>query len=130
VLDLLHEQATYLGRSRVTARSKTWLVIGDSRTFGGGIARLLREVDATGSVRSAAAACHISYRHSWNLIRSAEQHLKAPLIQPRSGGLGGGNSVLTPQGRYWLALYARLDAAVTECTNREFAMIRDQGPLP
>ena len=130
VLDLLCDQQARLAGSQIDVRSKTWLVIGGTRAFGGGIARLLREVEATGSLRSAAAVCRISYRHSWDLIQAAQQRLGTPLIEPRSGGVGGGSSVLTAHGRYWLGLYARLDAEVAEFADRRFVELRSEGAGP
>jgi molybdate transport system regulatory protein len=129
VLDLLCEQVSHLGRYQPDVRSKTWLVVGDVRVFGGGIADLLRRVNATGSLRVAASGCGISYRHAWNLLQTAQRRLGSTLVHPRVGGVGGGGSTLTESGQRWLALYTRLDAEVADFADRRFsALFTQAGP--
>lgn len=81
--------------------------------FGEGPCRLLRLVEETGSLRSAAAAMEMAYSKAIKLIKQAEAALGFPLTQRSVGGKDGGGSTLTPEGRAFLERYeAYRDACV------------------
>ncbi len=73
--------------------------------FGEGPARLLRGVEEYGSLRSAAMAMEMAYSKALRLVKQAEAALGYPLITRTTGGKDGGGSVLTPEGKIWLAKY-------------------------
>ena len=81
--------------------------------FGEGPCRLLRAVEETGSLRSAAASMDMAYTKALRLLKRAEQTLGFPLTQRSAGGKHGGGSCLTPQGKEWLERYeAYRDACI------------------
>lgn len=81
--------------------------------FGEGPCRLLRLVEETGSLRSAAASMGMAYSKALKLIKQAEKALGFPLTQRSAGGRDGGGSTLTPEGRDFLHKYeAYRDACV------------------
>jgi len=69
------------------------------------IAMLLQLVEETRSVRTACQRMQISYSTGWNIIRRLESQLTYPLIVRSQGGAGGGQSVLTGEGKRLLTLY-------------------------
>ena len=73
--------------------------------FGEGPCRLLRLVEETGSLRSAAASMGMAYSKALKLVKNAEAALGFPLTMRTTGGRDGGGSVLTPQGKEWLKKY-------------------------
>ena len=81
--------------------------------FGEGPARLLRGIEATGSLRAAAMAMSMAYTKALKLMKQAEEALGFPLTTRTTGGKDGGGSVLTPEGVRWLRQYeAYRDACV------------------
>lgn len=56
--------------------------------FGPGVASLLRLVERTGSLQTAAAEMQMSYSKAWKIIRKAEGELGFPLMERRVGGAG------------------------------------------
>ena len=81
--------------------------------FGEGPARLLRGVEAYGSLRSAAMSMEMAYTKALKLMKQAEAALGYPLITRTTGGKDGGGSVLTQEGKQWLFQYeAYRDACV------------------
>jgi molybdate transport system regulatory protein len=81
--------------------------------FGEGPARLLHGIEATGSLRSAAAEMGMAYSKAIKLIHNAEQALGIPLTARSVGGRDGGGSCLTPEGKEWLSRYEQYrDACV------------------
>ena len=83
----------------------TFLDDNDQKFFGEGPARLLRGVEATGSLRAAAMSMEMAYTKALKLIRNAENALGFALIRRTTGGKDGGGSCLTPEGKEWLARY-------------------------
>lgn len=81
--------------------------------FGEGPCRLLRGIEETGSLRSAAAGMGMAYTKALKLLRNAERALGFALTMRSAGGKDGGGSVLTPQGKEWLNAYeAYRDACI------------------
>jgi molybdate transport system regulatory protein len=77
--------------------------------LGPGKARLLEQVEATGSIRKAAAAMKMSYRRGWLLLKALEETFGAPLVATATGGKEGGGASLTPLGRSVVAEYRKLE---------------------
>lgn len=73
--------------------------------FGEGPCRLLRGVEATGSLRQAAEGMGMAYTKALKLLKNAETALGYPLTMRTAGGRAGGGSVLTPAGKEWLNRY-------------------------
>lgn len=83
----------------------TFLDDKDEKFFGEGPARLLRGVEAAGSLRAAAMSMDMAYTKALKLIRNAEDALGFPLIRRTTGGKDGGGSHLTEEGKEWLQRY-------------------------
>lgn len=83
--------------------------------FGEGPHQLLRLVEQTGSLRSAAAEMGMAYSKASRLVKQAEANLGFPLTTRSTGGRDGGGSVLTPEGKRWMKQYeAYRDACLRE----------------
>jgi molybdate transport system regulatory protein len=80
-----------------------------SESFGPGKARLLELIDEHGSIRSAAAAMSMSYRHAWLLLQTVEDTFGAPVISTATGGAKGGGAKLTELGRSLVAKYRAIE---------------------
>ena len=73
--------------------------------FGEGPARLLHEIEETGSLRAAAISMGMAYTKALKLIKNAEAALGFELILRVTGGKNGGGSQLTKEGKEWLERY-------------------------
>ena len=73
--------------------------------FDSRVAVLLTLIDETSSVRTACQRMQISYSSGWNLIRTLESQLKFSLILRSQGGIGGGMSILSEDGKKLLQLF-------------------------
>jgi len=100
---------------------RVWVTFGDELKFGDGRARLLALIDEHGSLRRAAEAFEMSYRHAWGYLRDLERAAgfkfveRAPGTGPRSG------MRLTPAGRQFVERYGRFRAGLDSAMRREFA---------
>ncbi len=93
----------------------TLLDDGGVKFFGEGPARLLHAVEATGSLRAAAASMDMAYTKALNILKNAESALGFPLTARAAGGAGGGGSRVTDEGRAFLLRYeAYRDACVAQ----------------
>lgn len=87
-------------------RFKLWLSSEDVRgVFGDGKWRLLQAIEKTGSLTKACKLLNISYRKAWGDLSKAESCLGIALLQKHRGGVKGGRTVLTAQGKKWAKSY-------------------------
>jgi molybdate transport repressor ModE-like protein len=105
----------------MNVRTKVWFTTGNRHAFGDGLARLLENVDRYGTLRRSATETGMSYRHAWNLIKNAETHLRKRLVVKYPGGVGGGRSELSRDGRRLLKAFHHLTRDVARYANSRFS---------
>jgi tungstate transport system substrate-binding protein len=66
---------------------------------------LLENIMLSGSISSAAVRMGASYRYCWGLLQEAEKTLGLVLVDKQVGGVAGGGTSLTSQGKELLAQY-------------------------
>ena len=98
---------------------------GGEKFFGEGPARLLRGIEKTGSLRAAAMSMDMAYTKALKLMKQAEKSLGFSLITRTTGGKTGGGSLLTPEGKQWLAQY---EAYRDACVKANQALYRQYFP--
>ncbi|GAB4204946.1 MAG: TOBE domain-containing protein [Tibeticola sp.] len=72
---------------------------------------VLRGIDASGSISSAARALGMSYKAAWQAVQTLSNLAGTPLVERTVGGSGGGGARLTEAARQLLALADALAAA-------------------
>lgn len=77
------------------------------KCFGPGIADLLRRVDRTRSLRSAAAEMNLAYSKAWRIVKETEAALGFKLLDSQTGGKHGGGAALTQEAHDMLARFDR-----------------------
>jgi len=126
VCDLLVDHKRFLSQAGPTVRTKVWFVVDGMHAFGSGLARLLESVDACGTLREAARVNRMSYRHAWDLIKNAEKHLGRALILPQAGGIGGGRTSLSLDGRNLLEAFRQLNRDVAAFAEKRCAALMNK----
>ncbi len=121
VCELMLAQKRYLFGSKPTVRSKIWFEAAGAHVFGSGLARLLENVNRSGTLQDAAKASGMSYRYAWNLIRMAENHFGKVLINRHAGGQCGGHSELSSDGLHMFDVFKQLNEQVAVFTDEKFA---------
>jgi molybdate transport system regulatory protein len=81
-----------------TTNGKLWLEINNVKVLGPGRVELLERIHASGSIRQAALQMEMSYKQAWEIIQTINAHFKQPIVISHSGGKGGGNAEVTPEG--------------------------------
>ena len=90
-----------------------------AEAFGPGKARLLELIEEQGSIRGAAAAMNMSYRHAWLLLQAVEDTFGAPVISTATGGAKGGGAKLTELGKTVLARYRTIETQAAHAAEGE-----------
>ena len=103
----------------------TFLNDDGEKFFGEGPARLLREIDKTGSLRAAAISMGMAYTKALKLMKQAEDTLGFSLITRTTGGKAGGGSILTSEGIRWLRQY---EAYRDDCMKANQELYRQHFP--
>ncbi len=94
--------------------------------FGDGKFRLLKAIESSGSLRSAAETLGISYRKAWGDLKKAERILGVHLIETKRGGLSGGGTVLTESGRRWVRAFERFRNNLETTARKDFRILIDE----
>ena len=103
------------------AQTKITLMADDGeKFFGEGPYRLLKGVEHTGSLHQAAQQMEMSYSKAIKIIKRAEEVIGFPLTNRATGGVSGGGSWLTEQGKEWAERYERYRNACVEANRRLF----------
>ena len=106
---------------KLKPRFKLWLSSeGVEGVFGDGKWRLLKEIDAKGSLKAACESLRISYRKAWGDLKKAQDALNVALVEKQRGGNVGGGTILTEQGKRWVEAYAKFRGDVEETVERGY----------
>jgi len=92
---------------------KIW-IDNNGKAFGEGPYQLLKRIETTGSLHQAAIEMKMSYRKAWTTLNNIEKKLGFPLIERKVGGIAGGGSQITDQGRSLMNHYEAFRAEVKE----------------
>ena len=106
---------------KLKAKFKLWLSTSDIEgVFGDGKWRLLQAIESTGSLTAASESLRISYRKAWGDLQKAQEALNRPLVEKHRGGIRGGQSVLTEQGKKWVKAYKSFRSDIEKATEKAY----------
>lgn len=71
--------------------------------------RLLKEIQACGSINQAAKNAQVSYKSAWDHLEAMNNISPKPLLERNIGGKNGGGTSLTPYAKRLLQLYDLLE---------------------
>ena len=91
---------------------KVWLD-NNGKAFGDGPYELLSRIEQTKSLIQAASQMGMSYSKAWRLIGAMEKRLGFLLIERKVGGVSGGGSRVTSQGKELMKRYHRFQKDVS-----------------
>jgi molybdate transport system regulatory protein len=106
---------------QLKTKFKLWLNSEEAEgVFGDGKWRMLKGIDTEGSLRAASQSLHISYRKAWGDLRKAEECLNVSLVEKRRGGIQGGQTALTEQGKKWVDAYTRFRGDIERAIEKAY----------
>ncbi|MCQ2540731.1 MAG: LysR family transcriptional regulator [Lachnospiraceae bacterium] len=98
----------------------------NEKFFGEGPCRLLRLVEETGSLNSAANVMGMAYTKALKILKNAEKALGFKLTIRSVGGKDGGGSMLTKEGKEWLSRYEEYRDACISANEELYAKYFDK----
>jgi len=99
-------------------RARIWFEDEEGHSLiGAGGARLLSEIDSTGSLKEAAKRAKMSYRYAFKRVDLMNERLGA-VVQMHHGGVEKGGARLTPLGKEVLAKYRIVEAEVERALSK------------
>jgi molybdate transport system regulatory protein len=108
----------------LTVHANLWIQAEDLVVLSRWRVRLLEAIEATGSIRAAAAQMQITYDLAWHRVDEMETALGAALVDRQRGGYKGGSAQLTALGRDLISRFnafsVRADACVVELFEETF----------
>lgn len=96
------------------ARGKIWVEKGGEAYMGWGRVMLLEHIGRLESIAAAARSMRMSYRNAWLEVETMNRLAPAPLVEKTTGGVGGGHTRLTEEGRKVITEYKELRARFQE----------------
>lgn len=109
---------------------KIWLETEDGENIlGDGKYKLLKAIEETGSLKAAIEKLGLTYRKTWDNLKRIEQKLGFPLINPTRGGLEGGCTTLTQEGKHIIAIFEKFHSEHDKLFHESANNIIGKNPL-
>jgi len=98
----------------VRVKMRIWVDKDGQEIIGSGIYNILKTLEETGSIASAARKLGYSYKFIWTYIKKLEDVLGVPLVESRRGGKERGVTELTEVGKLLLSYYESMSKDVEQ----------------
>jgi molybdate transport system regulatory protein len=95
--------------SDVKIKFRVWVEWNGNQIMGPGIYDILKAIEETGSIASAARRLGFSYKFIWTYLKKLEDILGVPLVESKRGGKERGKTELTEIGQLLLKYYEQLN---------------------
>ena len=95
-------------------RGRIWVEKDGELYMGWGRVMLLERIGKLGSIAEAARSMRLSYGNAWLWIEAMNRLAPSPLVEKTAGGVGGGRTRLTDEGRKAVCQYKDLRARLEE----------------
>lgn len=90
-------------------KSRIWIEAGDNVLVGEGRIKLLKAIDAEGSLSKAAKSIGMSYKKAWTLMDAVNRSAKEPVVTKKVGGQQGGGTIITPYGKKLITAFETIN---------------------
>jgi len=101
----------------------------DEAFLGEGRIGLLEAIGRCGSISRAAREVGISYKTAWDAVDAMNNAAEKPLVRRAAGGVGGGGTMLTEEGKETIRLYRVLEGEHQRFIGRLEGRLGDVGRL-
>jgi molybdate transport repressor ModE-like protein len=102
---------------------KFWLELENRHVFGEGTYKILKKIQEHGTLKGAATALGMSYRHAWGILKKSEQRIGTPILTTHKGGKhGGGGTELTLTARHLMEQYLTIKGSL-QATDKAYEFV-------
>ena len=103
---------------RVNLTFKLWISVDNEPVVGPGGLAILEAIEKHGSIAKASKSIGMSYRFIWGYLRRVEDLLGLKIAIKKRGGVKGGGTMLTHEGKLIVSFYKRANQELkTICEN-------------
>ena len=110
----------WFGKKASKVKSRIWIEVDGTPFLGNGRIQLLKAVNQTHSMSSAAKSLNMSYKKAWRLLNEINASAKEPVLDKKIGGKDGGGTHLTPYGEELIVRFENLNSACIAFLETEF----------
>ncbi len=96
----------------VKVKSRIWVDKDGQEILSPGVYNILKAIEETNSIASAAKKVGYSYKFVWTYIKKLEDALGVPLVESKRGGRERGSTELTEVGKLLVKYYEELQSEV------------------
>ena len=96
--------------TELSIRNRLWLMKDGRSYLGEGRVALLKAIIEHGSMSAAARSMNMSYKKAWESIDAMNSLSDQPLVTRKTGGSGGGGTLVTEAGKRAIVLFERIQA--------------------
>ncbi|MCU0510281.1 MAG: LysR family transcriptional regulator [Anaerolineae bacterium] len=121
------EQAASDSIPRLVIHSNLWAEVGGQVVLSPWRVKLLEAIEATGSIRAAAASMNVTYDLAWHRIDEMETALGAGLVDRQRGGPKGGCANLTSLGCELVARFKLFEEHAESLVGERFREVFGEG---
>ena len=86
----------------------------DEYIFGKGVVTLMQKIEELGSMNAACKDMNMSTSKAWKILHRAQEDLGVTLIKGEIGGVHGGRSVLTTEGKELLKRFNKMNEEIQQ----------------
>jgi molybdate transport system regulatory protein len=108
------------GEGKMNPRFNLWIEIDGKVVLSRWRIKLLKVIDSTGSISSAAESIDVPYRRAWERIKEMERRLGYQLLKTEVGGMGGGGSILTREAKELITRFDRFENGLEDEIQQRF----------
>jgi molybdate transport system regulatory protein len=101
-------------------RFNLWIEIKDEVVLSSWRVKLLKTIDASGSISSAAEIMDVPYRRAWERIHEMESRLGYHLLETEIGGSSGGGAFLTVKAKDLIKRFEYFENGLEEEIHQRF----------
>jgi molybdate transport system regulatory protein len=107
--------------SNIHLHYKIWMSDKDERgILGDGKWMILKLIEEKGSMKAACDELGYTYRRTWGNLKKIEQFFGFPLLEKQRGGIDGGRTLLTPEGKKLVKAFDHFHASVDSVIQQGF----------
>jgi molybdate transport system regulatory protein len=107
-------------------KSKIWFEANGQMVVSRGCIMLLKKIETTGSLRSAAIDLKMSYQKARKLIRFCNENSPGIVLISQTGGLDGGGTKLTDYGKKLVKLYDDISKLNQDFLTEQFEKLQNE----
>jgi molybdate transport system regulatory protein len=104
-------------------KSRIWIEADNNVFLGEGRVKLLKAIEANGSLSKAAKSLEMSYKKAWSLLDAVNKSAVKPVVITSIGGKNGGGAALTAYGKSLIKAFDAINSGCWKYLDKQLGKI-------